>query len=416
MQRTNLVRLGRFTTAIFLLVALTHVAISLSAEYGTCLQTFESREGEAPAEPDSWHRRTARQEPRPPGNHGFRLVQFPDTLTQPGNANSKPARVTDVLIYYANETAPDDAELESWETILGWLDSSDKPKLDKIARQLRHDRRRFPEVVDQEVVVIQEQIIDTPAGLTAVVFTNRLVRNGKYLIFRGGDTKAEEGTIEPLPSGNFILTSNPLARADMFARGLSEVAKRFDPTRHNFVLVTTSHGNTRMAMTPRLCVRAAETTREELLAVGAGQVSDDELPSWADRLGVTKDQYFDVLGKLGQEHGMQFDLVFMLACNGTLDDVTIRPPKNVRKLYMTGPNKAAHGSLDYVDLLALYDGETPLADIFERELAPRFPVLVRGDGPPSYRRFPWHTPLYWLPLAFCLASFVWRRRGRSGCA
>lgn len=325
-------------------------------------------------------------------------------------AETKPACKTDVLIYYANETAPRDAELESWETIIGWLDSSADPKLNKIAGQLRNDQRVFPDIVDRKVVTLRKQMPDAPAELTAVVFTNRLVRESKYLVFQGDNREPVEGMIEAIPSDNFILTGNPLARAEMFARCLREVANRFDATKHNFVLVTTSHGNSKMAMTPRLCVRAAETTREELLAVGAGQVPEGELPSWAGRLGVTKDQYFDVLGQLGQEQGMQFALVFMLSCEGRLDDVTVRPPKNAHKLYMTGSKKAALGSVDYANVLARHDGSMPLWQLFEEELASLFPELVRGHGSPNVRGTPWHTTGYWLPLTLWLTCWVWQRQ------
>jgi hypothetical protein len=141
--------------------------------------------------------------------------------------------------------------------------------------------------------------------LSVVVFTNRLVREHKYLILRPSQPP-EEFPIEPLPSDNLVLASNPLARADMFARCLQEAADRFDPARHRFILVTKSHGNAKMSMTPRLVVRAEETNREELLAVAANEIPDQDLPAWAERrIGVTKDEYFTTLRDSGRRQGLR---------------------------------------------------------------------------------------------------------------
>lgn len=104
MQRTTFVRLGHYTTAILLHVAFAHMAISLSAESGKLHTSPKRQRGQTEIHP-SLARRVCVRPPHAP----------------------KPACRTEVLIYYANETAPHGTELESWETILGWLDSSDKP-------------------------------------------------------------------------------------------------------------------------------------------------------------------------------------------------------------------------------------------------------------------------------------------------
>ncbi|MFO7903039.1 MAG: hypothetical protein ACQESR_27055 [Planctomycetota bacterium] len=86
-----------------------------------------------------------------------------------------------------------------------------------------------------------------------------------------------------------FLTSNPLARPEMFERALRQACRWFDPATHDFVLVTKSHGNAEMALTPRLVVRASETTKEELLAVATGALPEGQSPSWATRLGITRE-------------------------------------------------------------------------------------------------------------------------------
>lgn len=317
----------------------------------------------------------------------------------------------EVLIYYANETALDAADTASWDTIIGWLDTSDNPEVSKIADQLRRDRAEFHAAIDRDVDAFETHLSSTKGPLSVVAFTNRLVREHKYLILRSGQPP-EEIAIQPLPSDNLILGSNPLARADMFVRCLREAADRFDPAQYRFILVTKSHGNAKMAMTPRLVVRAEETNREELLAVAADEIPDQDLPAWAGRrFGVTKDEYFTALRNAGRRQGMQFALVFMESCHGVFDQTNVRVPDNVQRLYMTGNEHTEYNNIDYADLLDRYDGSQPFSQLMDDALAPKFPTLVRGTpAPGTIWGLPWHVALWWIPLAAWLAWYGTRRR------
>ena len=320
------------------------------------------------------------------------------------------AQRPEVLIYYANETEPNEAELQSWQTIISWLKSSDNPELTKIPGQLERDLEGFHKAVDEEIALLKRISIDSSTAPPMVVFTNRLVRDGNYLVLRR-DVEPEEIAIQPFPSDNFILVSNPLARPEMLARALEEACSHFDPNVYDFVLVTKSHGNAEMALTPRLIVRASETTKEELLAVAAGELPEGQSPSWTKRLGITKDEYFRVLEKFGQDRNMHFSMVFMESCHGVLGKVTVRPPQNIAHMYMTGEQDTEWHNLDYEQALSQYDGTVPLWQFIEADLSQRFPRLVRGDEPfDGWWRLPWHAALWWIPLFLWLGWIVYRRR------
>lgn len=159
--------------------------------------------------------------------------------------------------------------MESGQTIISWLESGGKPEANKIAGQRRWDLSGFHKAVGKEIAVPQRLATESPTAPPMLIFSNRLVRQGKYLLLRE-QTAAEEFAIHLTSSDNFILTSSPLARPEMFERALKGAGRRCDPARHDFVLVTKSHGNDEMALTPRLVVRASETTKEELLTVATG--------------------------------------------------------------------------------------------------------------------------------------------------
>ena len=78
-------------------------------------------------------------------------------------ASMRPATSDDrqeVLIYYANETAPDEAEARNYATFVDWLRSSELDKAHAVAQGLLQDVELFPQAVDAEVATIRAQIID----------------------------------------------------------------------------------------------------------------------------------------------------------------------------------------------------------------------------------------------------------------
>ncbi len=318
------------------------------------------------------------------------------------------AHKTEVLIYYANENSPNEAERRNYKTIIGWLRSGDTEKLQQMADSLERDTVQFPETVDAEIEVLRHRLRRVTNGVGAVVFTNRSVRSGKYLVFHDGQSAFIEGAIETPQHENLIEASNPLCTPEVFERCLREVARQFDPADHEFILWTKSHGNLEMAMTPRIAVRAEDTNRENLLAVAADNVDDGARPEWVKRLGVTKQQYFSTLEALGKSHGMRFSLVYVESCEGVLgQDLKVKLPRTVDRMYTTGNEQANYVNLDLDAVFDRCTTDTPLGGAMEAALAAKFPGITRRrDGSMFIRR---RYLLYWLPLLVWVVWFVRRR-------
>jgi hypothetical protein len=219
---------------------------------------------------------------------------------------------------------------------------------------------------------------------------------------------------------NYILAANPLSRSETMTDVLAFAAKQFDPTRHDFVLITKSHGSARKAITPRLAVRAEETNRAELLRVAAAQRDDDHLPDWAGKLGISKGDYFSILDDAGRRLNMHFPLVIWEACNAHTNDVCPgRWPGNVDRLLLI-QRDANYTNLLYGDILKGMGGRDRLADALARNLPSKFVLLGQDSGEiPAPRASASSVPLwvYFTPLALWVGWVVWqwgpwRRRTR----
>jgi hypothetical protein len=301
---------------------------------------------------------------------------------------------TEVFIYCANENSPDDRESKNYAIITEWLLSSEIKTARKISSQLAMDREKFPAVVDEEIADIKRHLPKTGNRLRAVIFTNRLVRTGHYLILDHNADEFQQANIDIPKHENYILNSNPLSQPAVLKLILQEVARKFDPAEHRFILLTKSHGNKKKAMTPRLVVRNEETSREEVLKMASGNASEGEPPAWAGKLGVTKEEYFSILAEAGSEQKMQFSLVVVESCKGDInDELTQELPGNVTRLFNSGPRPAQYSSLKYAELLSDMDGNRLFSDLIGESLSDRFQELHH-----EAKRFPYELLLLFLPL------------------
>ncbi len=311
-----------------------------------------------------------------------------------------------VLVYYANETAPDGQEAANYDTIIGWLRSGENDKHAQIAGQLERDRHIFPAAVDVETNVLLSEMPGLENGPQAVIFTNRLVRQGKCLMWRHGWTEHRETDFPAPQDENYILAANPLSRPETMRDVLVFVADQFSPDKHEFIFVTKSHGSGEKAIPAWLVVRAEVTSREELLRLASDATGVDELPEWAGSLGISKEEFFMIL----DESEMQFSLVYWEACEALSGE--FRPthvPDNVNHLLLIAAN-AHYINVLYGDILANVEDGERLSDAMLHNLPSKF-VLV-GEGLPRSRRWPlW---IYFIPLAFFIAWAAWQWGLRGG--
>jgi len=316
----------------------------------------------------------------------------------------------EVFIWYANETSLDDTEWKNWDTLIAWLRSSDNEKCRTIAGQLETDREDFPAAVEKQMATLKERLPKYGQGIGAAFFTNGLVKHGKFLLLNPGDPDFREVSIVVPKTDQPVLANHPLSRPEVLTLCLEETARHFDPATHDFVLVTKSHGNAKMAVTPRIWLRPQESNREEVVAVVSGAMPEDKRPAWTHRrFGITKDDFFTVVGEVGWDQRMQFSLVFIQACDGVLgENVTVRPPDNIRRLYMTGTEKTKKRVDYYAAQITPQSPPIPLSQCLDGVLAQNFPVLIRGTSP----NVPVHLLVWWSPLLVLLSWLTVRRLRR----
>jgi hypothetical protein len=200
-----------------------------------------------------------------------------------------------VLIYYAFESNPTPRDRADCHTIIAWLGSAGSEKADRPADSLETELVEFPAVVAAETDAIRRHLPTGYARLAAVVLTNRLVRSGRYHYLLPGEHHYRVGRIDPPAAADYVLDSNRLAMRETLRRALAEVARRFQPANHDFVLITKGHGQPQMALTVRLVRKHEEISRDELLAA----IEDPGSATPPTPTGITKDEYFEILRDAG---------------------------------------------------------------------------------------------------------------------
>lgn len=315
----------------------------------------------------------------------------------------------EVVIYYSNETSPDQRESQNYETITHWLSSSGEAPALKVVGQLTRDLREFPMAVDQETDALTHSRGADPRAV--IIFTNRLVRSGKFLVKETGPAK--DTAIPPPKFISYILTSNPLASPETLQLALTETAKLFDPKLFDFVLITKSHGTSKLALTPRLAVRAEETNQQQLLALLRDENGNHEDVPWIrNRLGIPKEELFSILNNAGKKDGMFFRLVFLESCSSELSQsdtpqTAIQMPTNVASL-VTTHGETPYRTVDYASLL-----KDPAHEAFSAKLEKQLSALSQESKTQRKGSSMWRF-LYYLPLAalgvyFLLTQSLFKR-------
>lgn len=304
-----------------------------------------------------------------------------------------------VLIYYANETAPDQAEAQNYERLIQWLESSPNPKVKHISESLKGDLDKFHKVVDSEIATITKHLKEhrSQPEMAIAVFTNRMTREGKFELMRSGQNAPEQVAFTVPSLNGLIYKANPLSHPIVFQSALAAVSQQFSPQQHQFVLVTKSHGGAEFVISPRVVLDVSQVERESLLArldrdvagmtttqPGSGALkaskSSNSLETWKaetildtwksdtilatdarvnaeplegdpPRIGVSKQSYVTALLQVMDATGMEFPLLFIEACRSQLEDVEIRElhggQKRIGRLYTSDLAGLQYTTLDY---------------------------------------------------------------------
>jgi hypothetical protein len=355
---------------------------------------------------------------------GQKLTESPDQSTIPEQAteavpltaatptgkesSTKEMPPREVLLWYVNETSPNDAERANYDTIIEWLESAGTEKTKRYAQGLRDDLTQFPATVAREEAAIETGTIAADGKIDALIVTNRLAREGKYRYYDAAQRQFAEGELAIPPSADYVLASNPLVRSEVLKLVLAEAARRYDPTQHRFVLIAKTHSAPDRALSVGLSRHNEQTTREILLASLDGD--PEELPA-VIKYGVSKKDFYNALSSAGDGE-MQFPLIFLEGCRNSLaagKDPAL--PANVELFYTSGKRGLEYSTLDYAALLKQVAGGQPLAEALEQFLKPRFSAFIRPEQPISSKLL-WFAPLVLLLL--CFGYFKWTQsRERS---
>ncbi|MEZ5943248.1 MAG: hypothetical protein R3C18_17785 [Planctomycetaceae bacterium] len=303
----------------------------------------------------------------------------------------------EVLIYYANETAPVDLELENYQTFAKWLSEMDTEKTRKMARALLADAEEFPAAVDREIETLQEATRSGAINLPVMIFTNRLARQNLCQVLRPGQAP-QDVSFEIRKTGLLVEDGNPLCRREALEQAVALAAELFPPKEHEFVLITKSHGSATQALTVRLQRDFREFSREKLEALL--EAPETEVPVL---MGVTKPELFDVLAKAGHQQGMEFRAVFIESCRGTFDVSTMQQfPENIQQLFASGDRFLEYQTLDYPQLVQTVAESDRFSTALKQQLGDKYLAIRRDSSSTS-----WQTWLWFLPAA--LFAGLWAR-------
>ncbi|MDX1964280.1 MAG: hypothetical protein SFX18_14090 [Pirellulales bacterium] len=323
------------------------------------------------------------------GTLGFLLIQVPIL-----RATENPP---EVLIWYVNETAPLAAEQRNYDQYLEWLDGSELSKARELAANLRKDLREFRESVAKEQQEIENATQRHAGKLPVVIATNQLAQQGIYRLYDPQTLQFVNVPCKFPTTHDYILASNPLVMADSLALILTETARKFDPARYRFVLITKSHGSPEYALTVRLPRHHEDITREQLLASLAGTLT---VSHPKPKIGISKQEYLRLLHNAGSRYKMKFQLVFIEACQGVFAEVEAESlPTNVEVLFSSGNRGLQYQTLNYPSLLsAPDDSKTSLSQKLNDFLAPNYLAI--------YRVTSWNW-LAWAALIPLLLMLAW---------
>lgn len=323
------------------------------------------------------------------------------------------ARDREVFIWYVNETSPVGEDLANYETLIQWLETGETEKARSYAEGLRNEMILFQDAVDLERQVIETGTIAADGHVDAMIITNQLAREGKYRFFDSKQSQFVEASMTiAVNSDDYVIKSNPLTCGESLRAVLAEAARRYDPSSHEFVLITKSHGGPDFAITVRLARHHEDLTVESLLA--SLEAESGSLPPRPE-IGVSKADYFDIIRESGDLHSMRFPLVFMESCRGTFEESEKdRLPENVELLYTSGDRTLRYSTIDYEAVFESIGDDRDLSESLDEFLEPKYMALFRRDSRAVYAAI-WFVPLIILGLLWVSRRLKMHfRGGREG--
>ncbi|MDF2371595.1 MAG: hypothetical protein P1V21_12455 [Rhizobiaceae bacterium] len=267
----------------------------------------------------------------------------------------------EILVFYANETPLGSETTQNYQKLFGAIRESKLPGSETIIAALRSDAVRFPVLVKQQSEIIARA--SKRYGFDAVIFTNSLANRKKFRLVKGDGIDLEVTAFQGLrPNPSEVLKNSPLARLDYFKAAIDIVTGLSEAENKAIILITSSHGDERIAIMPRIVVDLSRVDHKEYVqALQHSSVSTDGPIPWILSRGISKKQMWDTISEIKRE--TQFSLVFQEACkSGLLSfDEYLSLPKNIEKFAHFGGRNIALDEIDYSKILSNISTEINLS-------------------------------------------------------
>jgi len=320
-----------------------------------------------------------------------------------------------LIVYYANETLPDLAQSTHYKLLFRALEASGSKRSRRAIDGIRHDLRVFPKLVEKEVATLLRHA--RRLSIHARVFTNRLAVTGRYLRYRPGDAGWRVARAPaPATKSDRILSQSPLSRQAALRAALLTLAQDGKARWKEVVLITSSHGDDRLALMPRVSTDLRGVSTAEFLRHFEGRAGQSR-PAWGRSRGTTKTGYWKALAEAAKKGGFRYDLVYRYACRSGVStkEEYEALPRSVRRLAHYGTEDVATAAIDLNRLLSAARPGAALSPVLAKGLQQQGAQLSvrRGTGNPVIDMLWRLSPaLLFLPLIVWLlwAFPAWRRR------
>lgn len=216
-----------------------------------------------------------------------------------------------LVVYYANEAAPEAVRSPNYRKLLAVLRQSRTPLAAELVADVIADESFFPAVGRRDIAGLRAD--GARSGFDLVVFTNALALHGSYLSSRGGAAFVARRFPGVPATRDTVLATSPLSRAEYLRAALIEAGTFARGSSAPAVLIANSHGSVDMALMPRVNADLSIATPAEVL----NQLTavDAATPAWATLKGTTKTAFWHALDAAGAVTGIHFGVVFREACD-----------------------------------------------------------------------------------------------------
>jgi len=320
----------------------------------------------------------------------------------------------EVLIFYANETPRDSVNSANYVMLFDAIRKSGVADGDALIEALEHDATVFPKLIEKQANIIADAA--RTYGFNAVIFTNALARKKRFRYATAAGQDIELSAFQKLKNNaGEIWTNSPLAQPEYFRSAIKIATGLAEEKNKDVVLITTSHGDEKMAMMPRVVADLSNIDQSSYVtALQNSTVVDGGPIAWISQRGISKKQFWQEL--IASTTGRSINLVAREACrSGVLSYAEYaKLPSNVNSVVHFGKENIKIDEINYASLFAELNVHRSLSN----QLSDRF--AAQGAQIDTPTEILWHLVVgsfkkYWaallyVPLLLWLIGLFKRRR------